>query len=334
MKSVGDFLNGNEVVLAMENLMNSVHRTPLKQSATLNRVTGRQVFLKMENLQRTGSFKLRGALNKISSLTEEESSRGIVCASAGNHAQGVALGASQRGIPAKIFMPKRTPSAKVEATKEYGAEIILTGETYQESYKAAREDMLASGSTFVHAFDDPKVIAGQGTIALEMMQQCQDLEVIVVPVGGGGLIAGMATAIKAFNPSIKIIGVQSMGAPATYNQFTGKNSGSLSQVHSIADGILVKEPGKLTYPIIERLVDDMVTVNDEEIAYTIMFMLQREKTLVEGAGAAAVASILCNKLGWHGRKVGCVVSGGNVDLNKLSLYKELSKRIKLLQHIG
>ncbi|WP_257351389.1 threonine ammonia-lyase [Pseudalkalibacillus decolorationis] len=314
--------------------MNAVHRTPLKQSTTINKMTGQQVLLKMENLQRTGSFKLRGALNKICSLSEEESSRGIVCASAGNHAQGVALAASKRGIRARIFMPERTPLAKVEATQTYGAEITLTGESYQEAFTAAQEDMLVTGSTFVHAFDDEKVIAGQGTIALEMMQQCQDLEAIVVPVGGGGLISGIALAVKAFNPTIKVIGVQAKGASATFNLFTGQNIGGLSRIHSIADGILVKKPGKLTYPIIEKWVDEMVTVNDEEIAFAIMFMLEREKTLVEGAGATAMASILCNKIGKREKKVGCVVSGGNVDISKLPLYKELSKQVKLIDQFG
>lgn len=306
--------------------MHDVHRTPLKQSKTINRLTGRQVFLKMENQQRTGSFKLRGALNKICSLTEEEASRGIVCASAGNHAQGVALAASERGISAKIFMPKKTPLAKVEATKSYGAEIKLIGETYQEAFTAASEDMLANGSTFVHAFDDEKVMAGQGTIALEMMQQCPDLEAIVVPVGGGGLISGIAVAAKSFHPQLKVIGVQSQGAPATYNQFTGKNTGYMNQAKSIADGIVVKKPGKRTYPVIEQFVDEMVTVSDEEIAYAIMFMLEREKTLVEGAGAAAVASLLCNKIDGQRNKVGCIVSGGNVDLSKIEHYRKLSHR--------
>ncbi|MCF6139518.1 threonine ammonia-lyase [Pseudalkalibacillus berkeleyi] len=305
--------------------MNAVHRTPLKQSHTLNQLTNRQVFLKLENMQRTGSFKLRGALNKICSLTDEEADRGIVCASAGNHAQGVALAASERGISAKIFMPNKTPRAKVEATRSYGADIQLIGETYQESFTAASEEMLAKGSTFVHAFDDEKVMAGQGTVALEMMQQCPDLDTIVVPVGGGGLISGVAVAAKSFHPHIKVVGVQSAGAPATYNHFTGKNKGNLNHVASIADGILVKKPGKRTYPIIEQYVDDMVTVSDEEIAYTILFMLEREKTLVEGAGATAIASLLCNKVE-IGQRIGCIVSGGNVDLSKIELYRSLSKR--------
>ncbi|WLD93685.1 threonine ammonia-lyase [Alkalihalobacillus sp. AL-G] len=313
--------------------MHTVHRTPLKQSSTLNRITGMQVFLKMENLQRTGSFKLRGALNKICSLSDDETSQGIICASAGNHAQGVALAASERGIRARIFMPERTPLAKIEATRTYGAEIILTGETYQEAFLAAQEDMVSTGSIFVHAFDDIKVIAGQGTIALEMIQQYHDLEAIVVPVGGGGLISGIALAVKAFNPSVKVIGVQAKGAPATFNLFTGKNTSGLNRVHSIADGILVKKPGKLTYPIIEKFVDDMVTVNDEEIAYAILFMLQREKTLIEGAGAAAVASILFKKVQFHSMKVGCIVSGGNVDVNQLPLYNKLTNRVKSVDRV-
>ncbi|MFD2680254.1 threonine ammonia-lyase [Bacillus seohaeanensis] len=318
----------------MERIIHMVHRTPLKQSKTLNAFTGAEISLKMENLQRTGSFKLRGAMNKVMSLKEEEAERGIIAASAGNHAQGVALAASLRNIPSKIFMPKRTPSTKVAATRHYGAEIILEGETYQEAYLAAEEERLIAGSTYVHAFDDPKVMAGQGTVALEMLQQCSNLEVLVVPVGGGGLLAGMALAVKSFNPHVKIIGVQALGAPATYNRFRGKASNCGDHVHSIADGILVKEPGKLTFPIIEKYVDDMVTVTDEEISYGIMFMLQREKTLVEGAGAASLAAVLCGKLKVQGKKVGCVISGGNADPSKISIYKDLSSMVKRLHYIG
>ena len=306
--------------------MHDVHRTPLKQSGTLNHITGHDVFMKMENQQRTGSFKLRGALNKICSLTEEEASKGIVCASAGNHAQGVALGASRRSIPAKIFMPKKTPIAKVHATQSYGAEVVLTGDTYQEAYTAAREEMLAEGATFVHAFDDEQVIAGQGTVALEMMQQCPDLDTIVAPIGGGGLISGTAVAVKAFNPHIKVIGVQASGAPVTYDRFKGVDTVPLSGVKSIADGILVKKPGKLTYPIIEHLVDDVLTVSDEEIAYSILFMLEREKALVEGAGAAALAAILSNQFSSRTRKVGCMISGGNVDVDRISEYRKMAEQ--------
>ncbi|MGG4166638.1 threonine ammonia-lyase [Rossellomorea vietnamensis] len=326
-------MDNTEVVEAMERISHQVHRTPLKQSSTLNAFTGGEIYLKMENLQRTGSFKVRGAMNKIMSLSEEEAGRGIIAASAGNHAQGVALAASKRGVPSKIFMPKRTPSTKVAATKHYGAEIVLTGDTYQEAYGAALEEKIKKGSTYVHAFDDHKVMAGQGTVALEMLQQFSDLDMILVPVGGGGLLAGMALAVKAFNPHVQIVGVQALGAPATYNFFTGSNKGSLEHVHTIADGILVKKPGELTFPIIRKYVDDMVTVTDEEISYSIMFMLQREKTLVEGAGAASLAAAMCQKVKVQGKKVGCVISGGNADPSKIPVYRDLSKMARQLHHI-
>jgi threonine dehydratase len=312
------------IVEAMERLMDKVHQTPLKQSTTLNYLTNANVFLKLENLQRTGSFKLRGAMNKILSLTEAEVSKGILAASAGNHAQGVALASSLRGIQAKIFMQKATPISKVAATKNYGAETVLMGETYQESFDYALEEIRKSGSTYVHAFDDDKVIAGQGTIALEMLKQNSQLDMIFVPVGGGGLLAGVALAVKSLNQSIKMIGVQASGAPATYLRFTGQRNYGFSKVHTIADGILVKEPGQKTYPIIEKYVDEIVTVTDEEIAHAMMFMLEREKMLVEGAGAAALAAILYKKVPIAGKNVGCIISGGNADANKIQLYKDLS----------
>ncbi|TLS39386.1 threonine ammonia-lyase [Pseudalkalibacillus caeni] len=318
----------------MESLTGVVHRTPLKQSSTLNSLTGAKVYMKMENLQRTGSFKLRGAYNKIASLNDLEAKKGIVAASAGNHAQGVAFAASNRGIRSKIFMPEQTPFSKIEATKSYGAEIVLHGESYQEAFLAARKEQERNGSTFVHAFDDPHVIAGQGTVALEMLQQSSDLEEIIVPVGGGGLISGVALAIKSFYPGVKVTGVQSAGAAATYNRFNGSGEDSLRTVRSIADGIAVKEPGKVTFPLIHQLVDDIVTVTDEEIAYSIVFMLEREKTLVEGAGAAALAALFSKKQRYEQKRVGIIVSGGNTDLDKLAFYKELSKKVNPLKKIS
>lgn len=313
---------------AMETLKDKVHQTPLKQSATLNYLTNADVYLKLENLQKTGSFKLRGAMNKILSLTGQEVKNGILAASAGNHAQGVALASSLRGIRSKIYMPKHTPFSKASATKGYGAEIVLVGETYDESYQKAVEDMSQNGSTFVHAFDDEKVIAGQGTIGMEMLQQNDQLDVIFVPIGGGGLISGVALAIKAIKPTVKIIGVQAVGAAATYHKFTGQKMKSSQAIHTIADGIMVKEPGVITYPIIEKYVDEIVTVTDEEIAHAIMFMLEREKMLVEGAGAAALAAILYKKVQVYGKKIGCIISGGNADPNKIQTYKKMTKAMK------
>lgn len=313
---------------AMETLKDKVHQTPLKQSATLNYLTNADVYLKLENLQKTGSFKLRGAMNKILSLTGQEVKNGILAASAGNHAQGVALASSLRGIRSKIYMPKHTPFSKASATKGYGAEIVLVGETYDESYQKAVEDMSQNGSTFVHAFDDEKVIAGQGTIGMEMLQQNDQLDVIFVPIGGGGLISGVALAIKAIKPTVKIIGVQAVGAAATYHKFTGQKLKSTLPIHTIADGIMVKEPGVVTYPIIEKYVDEIVTVTDEEIAHAIMFMLEREKMLVEGAGAAALAAILYKKVQVYGKKIGCIISGGNADPDQIQTYKEMTKSMK------
>nr|WP_238942829.1 threonine ammonia-lyase [Planococcus beigongshangi] len=310
---------------AMGNLTGKVHQTPLKQSATLNHLTNAKIFLKLENLQKTGSFKVRGAMNKITSLTGQEAAKGIIAASAGNHAQGVALAAALQGIRSKIYMPRHTPLSKVNATKEYGAEIVMAGETYDESYQFAAEEKIRCGSPFVHAFDDEQVIAGQGTIALEMLRQNSQLDIIFVPVGGGGLISGVALAVKSINPSIRVIGVQASGASAAYRKFTGQKVEPYLPINTIADGILVREPGAVTFPIIEKYVDDIVTVADEEIAYAIMFMLEREKMLTEGAGAAALAAILCNKIAIGQKKVGCIISGGNADPEKLPLYKSLAK---------
>ncbi|MBY6050187.1 threonine ammonia-lyase [Cytobacillus firmus] len=309
----------------METLRDKVHQTPLKQSTTINYLTNANVYLKLENLQKTGSFKLRGAMNKILSLSDQEAKRGVLAASAGNHAQGVALAASLRGIKSTIYMPRHTPLAKVAATRGYGAEAVLVGETYHESYQRAAEEMHQSGSTFVHAFDDDRVIAGQGTIALEMLQQNSQLNVIFVPIGGGGLISGIALGVKAYNPSIKVIGVQASGASATYQRFKGQKMKSLLPINTIADGILVKEPGIKTFPIIEKYVDDIVTVTEEEIAYAILFMLEREKMLVEGAGAAPLAAILYKKAPIEQKKVGCIISGGNVDPVKMQTYQEISQ---------
>ncbi|MFK3960358.1 threonine ammonia-lyase [Guptibacillus hwajinpoensis] len=336
MNDVGNYQEkyNVHVVKAMENLLEAVHRTPLQQSTTLNDYTNKDVFMKMENLQRTGSFKLRGAYNKVASLTDIEAARGIVAASAGNHAQGVALSARERGIKAKIYMPVHTPTSKIDATRSYGAEVVLEGESYNEAFSGADRERVEKGATFVHAFDDPEVMAGQGTVALEMMQQCPDLDTILVPVGGGGLLAGMAMAIKSFFPHVKIIGVQASEASATWNRFKGTGPLVLQSVKSIADGISVKEAGKLTFPIIEELVDDMLTVSEEEIAAAIVFMLERHKTLVEGAGAASVAAVLCKSNRLEGKRMGVVVSGGNADLAKISLYKQLSQRAKTIRRIS
>ncbi|RSD24864.1 threonine ammonia-lyase [Mesobacillus subterraneus] len=318
----------------MEQLVDKVHRTPLKQSATLNQLTNADVYLKLENLQKTGSFKIRGAMNKILSMSDKEAGNGILAASAGNHAQGVALAAALRGIRSKIYMPKHTPISKAAATKAYGAEIVLAGETYDESYQLAVEEKYKNGSTFVHAFDEELVIAGQGTVGLEILEQNSQLDVIFVPIGGGGLISGITLAIKAFKPHMKVIGVQAAGAPAAYHKFTGQKMKTSHHIHTIADGIMVKEPGFKTYPIINQYVDDIVTVSDEEIAHAIMFMLEREKMLVEGAGAAALAAILYKKAPIEKKRIGCIISGGNVDPLKIQTYREMSQKTMQLYFAG
>lgn len=302
-----------------------IHQTPMIESTTFDTFTGAHLHFKLENVQRTGSFKLRGALNKILHLTTEQAAKGIVAASAGNHAQGVALSASKRGITAKIYMPVATPKTKVQATEAYGADVVLTGDSYQESYEAAAADRLASRATFVHAFDDFDVMAGQGTVALEMLRQCPDLEMVLVPVGGGGLAAGVATYLKNVRPDIQVIGVQSEQAPSMFNLFYHDGPSKLEHVSGIAEGILVKEAGRKTFPIIARYLDDMVTVSDSEIARAIVLMLERGKLFVEGAGAAAFAAAMSGRVAVQGRHVGVIVSGGNADLENLPEVKKMAE---------
>ncbi|WP_188802354.1 threonine ammonia-lyase [Sporolactobacillus putidus] len=302
-----------------------IHETPMIESTTFDRLTGAHLHFKLENFQRTGSFKLRGALNKMMHLPVEQAARGIVAASAGNHAQGVALSASKRGIKAKIFMPAATPKAKVQATEAYGADVVLVGDSYQESYEAAAADRLASGAVFVHAFDDFEVMAGQGTVALEMLQQCPDLETVLVPIGGGGLAAGTATYLKNIRPDIRVIGVQSERAPSMFNLFYHTGPAKLEHVGGIAEGILVKEAGRKTFPLIARFLDEVVTVSDSEIARAIVLMLERGKLFVEGAGAAAFAAALSGRIDIRGRHVGVMVSGGNADLENLPEIKKMAE---------
>ncbi len=284
--------------------------------------------MKLENLQKTGSFKVRGSYNKIASLTELECKRGIIAASAGNHAQGVALAGKKRNVPVTIFMPLSTPDSKVNATKEYGAEVVLTGESFDEAYAEAMKRQSETGAVFIHPFDDLKIIEGQATAALEMLQQCPHLERIFVPAGGGGLLAGTALAVKAIKPSVKVIGVQSASAPAIAASFYGQDSLGVPFLPTIAEGIKVKSPGELTLSIIRKYVDEMVTVTEAEIAEAILFMLEREKMLVEGAGAAGVAAILSGSLPYTSGETGVIVSGGNFDVSKLVQCQELVSQTK------
>ena len=277
-----------------------------------------EVYLKTENLQVTGSFKVRGAYYKISQLSDEEKARGVIACSAGNHAQGVALAAQKNGIKAVICLPDGAPISKVEATKSYGAEICLVPGVYDDAYNKALELRDEHNYTFIHPFDDENVIAGQGTIGLELIDQLPDLDAVVVPVGGGGLISGVAFAIKALNPNIKVYGVQAAGAPSMVNSLKDGKIECLSSVSTIADGIKVKEPGEHTFEFCKQYVDDVVTVTDDEISSAILALIEQHKLIAEGAGAVSVAAVMFNKVPVKGKKVVCLVSGGNIDVTILS----------------
>ncbi|MEW9501441.1 threonine ammonia-lyase [Jeotgalibacillus marinus] len=313
---------------AAERLSGIVHRTPCKTSSTLNERADKNVLLKLENLQRTGSFKIRGAYNKIAQLTDLECKKGIIAASAGNHAQGVALAGMERGVHATVFMPECTPSTKVAATRDYGAVVELVGQTFDETFEAACEQQSQTGKTFIHPFDDLTVIEGQATVALEMMQQCPLLDTIVVPAGGGGLLAGTALGVKSIRPDIRVIGVQASAASAIASAFFGHDLKLVPFMPTMAEGIKVKKPGELTLSIIRSYVDDMVTVSEAEIANALLFMLEREKMLVEGAGAAGVAAILNKRIGTSSKHAGVIVSGGNFDVAKLEMCRKVVEEDK------
>lgn len=276
------------------------------------------VYLKLECLQRTGSFKVRGACYKISQLSDEEKAHGVIACSAGNHAQGVALGATAHGIKSLICLPAGAPISKVEATKGYGADVCLVPGVYDDAYQKAIELRDEKGYTFVHPFDDPNVIAGQGPIGLELIDQVKDMDAVVVPVGGGGLISGVAFALKTLNPHIKVYGVQAAGAASMVQSLHVHKRECLSSVSTIADGICVKEPGELTYEICSKYVDDIVTVSEDEICAAILQLLEKEKVVAEGAGATSVAAVMFNKVPVKGKKVVCIVSGGNIDVTILN----------------
>ena len=276
------------------------------------------IYLKTENLQVTGSFKVRGASYKIANLPEEEKSKGVIACSAGNHAQGVALASQKSGIKATIFIPATAPISKVEATKKFGAEIKLIDGVYDDAYKAAVEYQKETNGTFVHPFDDVDVIAGQGTIGLEIIEQLPDVEAVIVPIGGGGLIAGVAFAIKQLKPDCKVYGVQSQGAGSMYQSFINKKVLELPTVNTFADGTAVKRPGDLTFELCKNYVDDIITVTDDEIASAILALMEKQKIVAEGAGALSVAAAMFNKLPIKGKKTVCVVSGGNIDVNIIS----------------
>ncbi|GGP07103.1 threonine ammonia-lyase [Oceanobacillus neutriphilus] len=328
MDLLGDRLTGEKVYQAWKKLKPIVHQTPLLTSHTTDGLVGKHVYCKMENQQKTGAFKFRGASYKLMQMTDEELASGVITASAGNHAQGVAHAASKLGVKATIFMSEGTPLAKVNATRNYGADVILTGESFQEAYQASLEHQLETGATYIHPFDDYDIMAGQGTIAMELLRQEDRIDTILVPIGGGGLISGIAVAAKHINRNIRVIGVQAEGAAAIYDSYHTKQVKKLTQVDTIAEGIAVKEPGKHTLPIIQEYVDDIVTVSDEQIAAAIIYMLERNKTLMEGAGAAALAALFAHHHQLRSRHCGVIVSGGNLDIGNMQRIQELSEKYK------
>ena len=281
-------------------------------------VPGADIWLKTENLQITGSFKVRGAYYKMSRLSDEEKKRGVIACSAGNHAQGVALAAQKNGIKAVICLPDSAPISKVEATKSYGAEICLVEGVYDDAYQRALSLRDSEGYTFIHPFNDPDVIAGQGTVALELAEQIPDMDAVIVPVGGGGLISGVAFTLKSLNPNIKVYGVQASGAPSMQKSIHDRQIEKLDSVFTIADGIAVKEPGTLTYELCQKYVDEIVTVSDDEISAAILALMEQHKLVTEGAGAVAVAAAMFGKVDLKGKKTVCLLSGGNIDVTILS----------------
>jgi threonine dehydratase len=306
-----------DVRQAASRLHGRVHVTPCWESRTFSDLCGGRVWLKYENLQRTGSYKLRGALNRILTLPDEARLRGVIAASAGNHGQGVAVAASLAGVPATIVMPRQAPLAKVSATRGYGARVVLHGDVFDEAHSEALCIAEREGLTYIHPFDNPAVMAGQGTVALEVLQAAPEVDTLVVPVGGGGLIAGMAVAARALKPDVRIIGVQASGANATHLAFHDRYTGPLESPATIADGLLTRAPGERTLPLIRQYVDDVVVVSDEAIAETVVLLMERAKTVAEPAGAVALAALLSGVVSAAGRNSCAIISGGNVDPNMM-----------------
>lgn len=297
-------------------LKNIARTTDLLSSSSLKPNT--HIYLKTENLQVTGSFKVRGAYYKISQLTDEQKKAGVIACSAGNHAQGVALSATKNGIKSVVCMPDGAPISKVEATKGYGADVVLVPGVYDDAFNKALELQKEKGYTFVHPFDDEDVIAGQGTIGLEILNQLENIDAVVVPIGGGGLISGVAYTVKSLKPQIKVYGVQAANAPSMFESLKKKEQITLDTVSTFADGIAVKHPGDLTFELVKEYVDEVVTVSEDEIAMAILTLMERQKLIAEGAGATAVAAVLSDKIPVDNKNVVCIVSGGNIDVNILS----------------
>ncbi len=296
----------------------SIYESPLVHSKTLSRLSGNAIFLKLENLQMTGSFKERGALNRILTMTDDERRQGVIAASAGNHGQGVAYHATQRSIPVQIWMPRSTPLIKLTATRAYGADIVLHGDNYDEACEAAIERSVQRNAVFIHPFDDDAVIAGQGTVGLELLKQNPALDVILVPVGGGGLIGGVGCAVKERNPAVEVIGVQTSRLPSMHQALQQQHPVDLPAKSTLADGIAVRKAGVRTLPLARKYVDRLVTVEEDEIAEAILMLLEGEKTVAEGAGAVALAAVLQAKTGHRGKNIAVLVSGGNLDVTLLA----------------
>ncbi len=311
-------LSLSDVEAARQRLTKAIYASPCAYSETLSRLTGSRCFVKLENLQMTGSFKERGAANKLLTLSEAERNRGVVAASAGNHGLAVAFHSERLGIRAVIVMPEWAPLIKVTSARYHGAEVVLAGADYDEAYAHARQIQTERGLTFIHPFDDPAVIAGQGTLGLELSEQCPDLDAVVVPVGGGGLIAGVALAIKAKHPKTQVVGVQAEEMAAMKASLTAGRRVTLRAGATIADGIAVREVGELTFGLARKYVDTIATVNEEEIANAILLLLEIEKTVVEGAGATTLAALVNKKTRLEGKTVVLVLSGGNIDVNVIS----------------
>lgn len=338
-----DVISLSDIQAARTRIQDTIRPTPALHSENLSRESGGTLFLKLESLNVTGSFKERGALNRILLLSSEERARGVIAASAGNHAQGVAYHAFRRGIRAVICMPEFTPIVKVSATRAWGAEVILYGANFDESLEEARRRQQSEGLIFIHSFDDEAVIAGQGTIGLELLEQVPDLQVVVVPVGGGGLIGGIGCAIKECRPRVQVLGVQTTALPSMKAALGAGHPVLLDAARTIADGIAVRQAGSLTLELTKKYVDDIVLVDDEEIAMSILRLLETQKVLAEGAGAAPAAALLNRKARLQGRKVAVIVGGGNIDVTLLSniiergLVKEgrlVRMRIPLPDHPG
>jgi threonine dehydratase len=311
-------LDAAAIDAARARLRDAIYQTPCPYSQTLSELTRTHCYVKLENLQMTGSFKERGAANLLLQLDEGERRRGVVAASAGNHGLAVAFHAERLGIPATIVMPTYAPLIKATSARRHGAEVILHGANYDEAYERARAVVDDRGAVFVHPFDDPRVVAGQGTLGLELLEQLERLDAVLVPVGGGGLVAGVALALKSRRPDVRVIGVQAAAVPAMHRSLQARERVRVPAGATIADGIAVRQCGALTYELVTELVDDMVTADEEELANAVLLLLEIEKTMVEGAGAAPLAALLNRPLGLAGRHVALVLSGGNIDVTMLA----------------